>query len=152
LVKQDLQGLELTINSPAALDMWNETMRSFLASSPSTGVNLGLTLEMEPSFAVAHACKGLFSLLSHNHANNNELIATAHEALMDAQASNKENPVTCEEHYFIGALAAWLGGDIEVTLSKLEAIVTRSPHNEFARRLHRETVLLMKDKSNMKAA
>jgi len=146
--KQDLYGCELTVSSQAALDMWNETVSSFVANSPSTGVNLGLTLEIEPELAIAHACKGLISLVS----GNDELVATSREALACAKASDRENPVTAEERCFIDALAAWLNGDVETTLSQLETLVIRSPHNKFAKKLHHATMLVIADTHNMKAA
>jgi len=106
MTNQDMFGFDVTLSNNAALESWNKTLKGFLAHAGSTGTTLGDTIAQDDTFALAHACKGLFCLIL----GRRELDETSIKSLASAKASDKQNPVTERERHYIEALAAWLNG------------------------------------------
>lgn len=144
----DLYGCEVTVENPAALASWNKTVHGFLAHAASTGINLGETLELEPQFALAQSCKGLFSLLL----GRRELIQVATEALVEAKASDRQNPVSERERHFVNALAAWLNGSLKTAIAEMEAVLEKWPHDALAMKLNHAIRFMLGDSKGMRTS
>ena len=60
---QDVFGQLTTVKPGQALDAWNKTQLAFLAHGAATPGFLAEALEADPDFALAHAVKGMLSLI-----------------------------------------------------------------------------------------
>lgn len=147
-MKQDIYGCDVTLANDNALQAWNKTLHGFLAHSASTGITLGETLELEPEFALAHSCKGLFSLLL----GRKELNEVATEAFSAAKASDKQNPISQRERHFINALGAWLQGSPRNAISEMEAVLTKWPHDALAMKLSHAIMFMLGDSQGMRSS
>ena len=148
MLKQDAYGCDITVSSHDALIAWNKTLHGFLAHSASTGITLGETLELEPEFALAQSCKGLFSLLL----GRKELNEVATEAFLNAKASDKANPVTQRERHFINALGKWLQGSLRKAIAEMEAVLAKWPHDALAMKLTHAIMFMLGDSKNMRTS
>ena len=59
----DICNASVSLQSTEALTSWNTMIHAFLAHGTATPQHLGATLEADPDFAMAHAARGLFSLM-----------------------------------------------------------------------------------------
>ncbi len=148
MLKQDLYECDLTLQNTNALETWNKTVHGFLSHSATTGVTLAQTLEIEPEFALAQSCKGLFSLLL----GRKELTETAQEAFVTAKASDKANPVTQRERHYINALGFWLGGSLRNAVAEMETVLAKWPHDALAMKLSHAILFVLGDSKAMKAS
>ena len=62
MARLDVYGCSVALEDTAALESWNACMHGFLSHGASTGDHLAKTLELDPNFALAHACKGIFKV------------------------------------------------------------------------------------------
>ncbi len=145
-MKQDIYGCDVTLANENALQAWNKTLHGFLAHSASTGITLGETLEFKPEFALAHSCKGLFSLLL----GRKELNEVATEAFAAAKASDKQNPVSERERHFINALGAWLEGSLRKAILEMESVLAKWPHDALAMKLSHAIMFMLGDSHGMR--
>ena len=146
MLKQDLYGCDLTLESAEALQSWNKTLHGFLSHAASTGITLAQTLEIEPEFALAQSCKGLFSLLL----GRKELTEVAQEAFITAKASDKANPISERERHFINALGAWLQGSLHDAIAEMEAVLAKWPHDALAMKLSHAIMFMLGDSKAMR--
>ena len=86
MLKYDRHDCPTTIEHSKTLLQWNEVIHGFLSHGAKTTNCLNATLELEPDFALAHACKGLFSLLL----GRRELVGIANTALQTAKTSARK--------------------------------------------------------------
>ena len=147
-LKQDIYGCDITLSNGTALQAWNKTISGFLSHSASTGITLGETLELAPDFALAQSCKGLFSLLL----GRKELNEVASEAYATAKASDKQNPVTERERYFINALGAWLSGSLRQAILEMEKVLAKWPHDALAMKLSHAIMFMLGDSNGMRTS
>ncbi len=146
MLKQDVYGCDVTLSDNNALLAWNKTIHGFLAHSASTGITLGETLELEPEFALAQSCKGLFSLLL----GRKELLEVATEAFATAKASDKQNPVSERERHFINALGSWLQGSLRGSIAEMEKVLAKWPHDALAMKLSHAIMFMLGDSKSMR--
>ncbi|MDJ0614133.1 MAG: tetratricopeptide repeat protein [Rhizobiaceae bacterium] len=148
MIDQDRYGCDVTIANREALAAWNKTLHGFLSHAASTGPSLGETIEHDPNFALAHACKGLFSLLL----GRRELDETIHSALKSAKASDQENPVTERERHYISALDAWVNGKQSVAINEMELVLQKWPHDPLAMKMSHAIRFMLGDLKGMRTS
>ena len=148
MIDHDIYGCEVTLNNKDALKSWNKTISGFLTHSASTGADLTATLEKASEFAIAHACKGLFSLLL----GRREMHAVARDALVKAKACDTQNPVSKREKSFISALEAWLTGQPTKSVAELEILLNSRPHDALAMKLSQAIMFMLGDRHGMKTS
>jgi len=123
----DLQGVRLSTSSEAAASAFNGMLRSYLGNRVDLFDRLKETLKADPEFALAHCAKGYFMMLSYNAAN----VPAAAEARDTALRFSKDK----REKAHVGALSAWVAGDLPRTLDTWEQIVAEHPTDVLALRL-----------------
>lgn len=141
-------GFDLTLSNKQALETWNKTLKGFLSHAGSTGTTLGETLELDDTFALAHACKGLFCLIL----GRRELDETSIKSLAAAKASDKQNPVTERERHYISALAAWLNGKQTTSIAEMEAVLEKWPSDALAMKLSHGIRFMLGDLRGMRTS
>ena len=146
MTSDDLFGCCVTLADKTSLVPWNKTQMGFLAHSATTAESLGKTLELEPEFALGHACRGLFTLLLARR----ELFETAREAHAKAQACNNANPVSEREFRFIEALGHWLNGKPGKAVGAMEANLAKWPHDALAMKMSQAIRFMLGDGPGMR--
>jgi hypothetical protein len=77
----DICECPVSFNSSAALDDWNGVILGLLSHGTQTPVHLGRLMDAEPDFAMGHAARGLFCLMT----GRAEVLSAAHDALAAAR-------------------------------------------------------------------
>jgi len=142
----DLFGCGVTIADKASLVAWNKTLRGFLAHSAVTADALGETLTQEPEFALAHACRGLFTLLL----GRRELYSVAADAHASALACQRENTISPREAFYIDALGHWLNGQPSQSVQDMEKLLAKWPHDALAMKMSQAIRFVLGDSPGMR--
>lgn len=142
----DLFGSPVTASSARAVDAWNKAQMGFLAHAAATPEHLARTLELEPGLAIAHASRGLFSLLL----GRRELEAVAREAELSAKQVAAERAITKRETAYVAALAAWNTGHPFRASALLDAVLEEHPQDALAMKLVQAVLFMMGDAQGMR--
>lgn len=144
--KQDYFGCDVSTDDAEALNQWNSTIRGFLAHASTTGDTLAAALKADPALAIAHACKGLFSLLL----GRRELEETIHSAYASARECDHQNPVSMRERHYVAALGAWIEGKPSHAIEEMESVLKIWPHDALAMKLSQAIRFLKGDDRGMR--
>ncbi|MEM7440326.1 MAG: tetratricopeptide repeat protein [Pseudomonadota bacterium] len=120
---KDVCTCDISLQNPVAITEWDQMVKGFLAHTQSTPIHLGKVLELEPGFAMAHAARGLFSLML----GKAELFAVATDAGAAARAALSAGGATRRERLWCDALDAWLGGRPTQSISCMEQALRLNP-------------------------
>jgi tetratricopeptide (TPR) repeat protein len=140
----DLNGLDVPLAAPEALDLWNRVQRGFLAHAASTGGDLERLLAAEPSFALGHATRGLFLLLLARR----ELGPAARAALSAAGAGHADARTRQYEY----ALRAALSGRMRLAAFVLDNVLEVWPNDALAMKLVHGMRFMLGDAGGMLAS
>lgn len=146
MIEDDAFGCAVTASDPAAVRAWSRTIHGFLAHASDTPAHLSETLRLDPAFALAQACRGLFSLLLCRR----ELIPQAREALALARNSAAARDITRREAHYIDALHDWLDDRPRAAAERLEAALHAWPHDPLAMKLVQAIRFLLGDQQAMR--
>ena len=144
----DLNGLPVTMTDPVALSAWNDVQRAFLAHGAATPQYLGVVMEREPGFALAHAAKGMFYLLLARR----ELMPTVMEARDRARAAADGGGATAREREFVLALEEAISGQWRRAAARLDAVVRDWPGDALAMKLVQALRFMLGDAAGMLAS
>ncbi|MEL6290125.1 MAG: tetratricopeptide repeat protein [Pseudomonadota bacterium] len=142
----DLCGCPVTSDTPAAREGWNRLTRSFLSHDAKAGDDLASTLKDDPQFALAQACRGIFSLLL----GRRELTQTAQEAYDAARLSLRHADHDARSQAYTDALGHYLDGHLFQAADVLDHWLTKSPHDLVAVKLSHAIRFMMGDLSGMR--
>ncbi|MGI9350771.1 MAG: tetratricopeptide repeat protein [Rhizobiaceae bacterium] len=146
MIMQDMYGCEVTTSESASA--WDAVLKGFLSHANSTGADLSKALDCDPGFALAHACKGLFSLLLARR----ELDPVIKGSLEAAHKSDQENPVTERERYYIRALEAWVNGKSVQAIYEMEQVLVVWPYDPLAMKLSHAIRFMLGDLKGMRSS
>lgn len=144
---QDIFRQDTTLATASALESWNKTQLAFLAHGAATPTHLAATLQADPQFALGHVVKSIFYILL----GRKELLTTAQEAYVAAEAAHRANPVTAREMHFLEALRAWMQGQPRKALSHFEAALAANPTDTLAMKLDHAVRFVLGDSTGMRA-
>ncbi|MCC7276267.1 MAG: tetratricopeptide repeat protein [Alphaproteobacteria bacterium] len=128
-MRLDARGLALTTDSAAAAASFDAAIGSYLRYRLDAAKHLDAALDADPGFALAHAMRGYFAMLSYKRAN----VAAAVAAL--AQARANAGGLTLREQRHLDALEAWSAGRLWRAIGAWEAILADHPADVVALRL-----------------
>lgn len=126
-MREDMNGLSVTLGTTSALEAWNAVQRGFLAHAAATPESLGRVLREAPDFALGHAAKGLFYVLL----GRSEMLGAARQALAAAEAGE----VDPRARLYLAALRAALGGRLRAAADTLDAAQAVWPTDALAMKL-----------------
>ncbi len=141
----DAAGLPLTLESPAARDAWDATVRALLRHCRETPTHLADTLERAPEFAMGWAAKGLGLLLL----GRRELVEPAREAHARALSALDRVGGTRRERALVMALGAYLAGRPSQATAVLEAEIARAPDDALLVKFDQAIRFLLGDRVGM---
>lgn len=142
----DAFGYPLTLSNKTALDPWNATVQAFLAHDAATPAHLAKTLAADPDLALAHMAKGFFMLLL----GRRELVETANTAHRDAAAIAAAGGATERERVYLGALGAYLAGDLHAAADRLDAALGRYRRDALMMKLVHAIRFILGDAAGMR--
>jgi tetratricopeptide (TPR) repeat protein len=129
----------------AALADWNAMTLAFLAHGRETPVRLAAVLDRAPDFALAHAARGLFSLLL----GRREMVETAQTSARLARAAN---PVAIRDAGWCAALEGWLTCGPAAALPPLDAVLAAHPEDTLTVKLAHAIRFILGDAPGMRAS
>ncbi len=142
----DICACPVSLKSPDTLEDWNGVILGLLSHGTQTPVHLGRVMEAEPDFAMGHAARGLFCLMT----GRAEVIAPAREALIAAKASAAHSPITSREQGWIKALEFWLNGKPSVAIAAVEDVLRDLPHDTLSAKLSHGIRFMLGDSAGMR--
>jgi hypothetical protein len=126
---QDQHGLTISTSSRDAAASFDRAVLAYLRYRTDTAQHVAGSLAADPEFGLAHCMAGYLAMLSFKQANVPVAVAAARTArAMTATATARER-----EH--VGALDAWIGGDIDRTLAIWDDLAREHPTDVLAFRL-----------------
>jgi len=146
VIKNDICGCPVTLTSSVALEAWNGVIHGLLSHGRETPVHLGRAMDEEPDFAMGHAARGLFCLMT----GRAEVIAPAHAALAAARTAAQNTSVTMRETGWINALARWLEGSPTAAIACVEEVLIALPHDTLSAKLSHGIRFMLGDSAGMR--
>jgi hypothetical protein len=147
-MKYDICGAPVSLTEPAALERWNAMIRAFLAHGTQTPQHLGAVLEAAPYFAMAHAARGLFSLLM----GRAEMWQVAEDARTAAHAARDSAGANQREQGWIDALDQWLADSPTGAIAALERVLEVTPQDTLSAKASHAIRFVLGDASGMRAS
>lgn len=144
----DICASPVTLTSAPALEAWNGVILGLLSHGRETPVHLGRLMEAEPNFAMGHAARGLFCLMT----GRAEVIAPARAALAAAQTAAAQTRITPREASWIKALELWLGGAPTAAIGAVEHSLRALPHDTVSAKLSHGIRFMLGDSTGMRAS
>jgi tetratricopeptide (TPR) repeat protein len=136
----------LPATSTQSVEAWDAMVRAFLAHGTQTPVHLGRLLELDPEFGLAHAAKGLFSLMM----GRRELVEVAASALKDAKRF--QTGTDLRETAYIEALAAWLAGYPTQAIAHIERVISAHPTDTLSVKISQGIRFILGDSNGMRSS
>ena len=146
MTQTDMCACPVTLSSPAALSDWNGVIHGLLSHGQQTPVHLGRLMEAEPDFAMGHAARGLFCLMT----GRAEVLPSAHDALKAAKTSAAHSTITPRETGWITALDLWLHGKPTAAIYAVEDILRALPHDTLSAKLSHGIRFMLGDSAGMR--
>lgn len=148
MTQTDICFCPVSLSSSAALEDWNGVILGLLSHGRQTPVHLGRVMDIAPDFAMGHAVRGLFCLMT-AHA---EVLPAARDAHATAQAMAAQTPVTPREAGWITALGLWLDGKPTAAIAAVEEVLTALPHDTLSMKLSHGIRFMLGDSTGMRAS
>jgi tetratricopeptide (TPR) repeat protein len=126
----DCRGLELTTSSADAAKHVDQAVTAFLDYRATVGAQVKSALEHDPNFVLAQCYRGYFFLMLENKALLPRVKQTLNDIAPHLEAA------TLRERLHGKALQAWAAGDIMGACLHWEEILTDSPLDLMALKLH----------------
>jgi hypothetical protein len=126
---QDQHGLALSTSSREAAASFDGAVAAYLKYRADTAQHVARSLAADPEFGLAQCLAGYLAMLSFKLAN----VPIAVEAARSARAMTAK--ATARERAHVGALDAWIGGDIDRSLAIWDDLVREYPSDVLAFRL-----------------
>jgi tetratricopeptide (TPR) repeat protein len=140
----DPRGLALTTASSEAAAHFDDAIEAYLEYRKTAGEHLKQALQADPDFALAHCLKGYFLMLFGTTATHEG----ARKALVAGRAN--EERLTWREKAHLGALDAWLAGDLSGANRIWTDILIEHPHDILALRLQHFNAFWMGDSRSLR--
>ena len=126
----DCRGLALTTSSAGAAKHIDQAVTAFLDYRTTASAHVKSALEQDPAFVLALCFRGYFLLMLENKAVQPKVKQTLDEIRPHLEAA------TLRERLHVQALEAWAAGDIMRACFHWEQILTDSPLDLLALKLH----------------
>lgn len=129
-MQSDSRGLELTTTSEDAAKHIDQAVGAYLDYRTTASAQVKKALDADPNFALAKCFRGYFLLMLENKA----VLPKVRQALDDMRP--QLDALTQRERLHVSALEAWAAGDIMKACLHWERLLTESPRDLLALKLH----------------
>ena len=129
-VFNDAHGLAVTCASQVALDAYDHAIDGYLKNRNDTSQRVKACITADGAFALALTLRGLFAMLAFKREN----LDYARKCLGETERAAAN--ATPREKMHAGALAAWVGGDLDRAMTIWEDICAQWPRDVLAFRMH----------------
>jgi len=103
-------------------------------------------MQAEPVFAMGHAARGLFCLMT----GRAEVRAAAVDALAMAKTCAAKSPITAREQAWILALEEWIAGRPSAAIAAVEQVLRQMPHDTLSAKLSHGIRFMIGDSAGMR--
>ncbi len=141
----DCRGLAVTAANAEAVENFDNAVRAFLRHGRDSIDHLNAALGHDPEMAMAHAAKGLWTVLL----GRRQVLPVAHQALKDARSSLAERGGTAREQAFVRALERAVVDDFDGAVVVLEASLADQPHDALGLKLGHQLRFMTGDAPGM---
>jgi len=148
VTQTDLCHCPVSLSSADALRDWNGVIHGLLSHGRETPVHLGRLMEAEPAFAMGHAARGLFCMMT----GRAEVRGPARDALDTARACAAQQQITARETAWIEALGQWLDGRPTAAIETIETVLRALPHDTLSAKLSHGIRFMLGDSVGMRAS
>ena len=142
----DICACPVSLDSAAALPEWNGMILGLLSHGTQTPDHLGRLMEAQPTFAMGHAARGLFCLMT----GRAEVRRTARDALGTARSYAAEQSITARETAWIDALDHWLHARPSAAIAAIEGSLRQWPQDTLSGKLSHGIRFMIGDSHGMR--
>ena len=142
----DMCSCPVSLSCAASLADWNGVIHGLLSHGQQTPVHLGRLMQAEPEFAMGHAARGMFCLMT----GRAEVLQAAHDSLALARACAAQQTLTPREAAWIEALALWLDGVPTAAIARIEQVLRTLPHDTLSAKLSHGIRFMLGDSAGMR--
>lgn len=144
--RTDICACPVTLHSDQSVRTWNCVILGLLSHGTQTPLHLGQLMEAEPEFAMGHAARGLFCLMT----GRAEVFPAAREALKSATAAATDQQITARERGWIAALSHWLEGRPTAAIAAAETVLHAFPQDTATVKLSHGIRFMLGDSEGMR--
>ena len=145
-VYSDQRGITYTAANQDAVDHFDATITEYVHMGTETGARLKETLAADADFPMAHILRGCFMQLFCIPA----LTEKAKQSLAKARAASASVGVDDREQHHMGALGAWVAGDMRSALEHWESVLLDHPLDMLAVKLSQFTHFYLGDSRQLR--
>lgn len=146
MTQTDICFCPVTLASASALADWNGVILGLLRHGTQTPVHLDRLMQAEPEFAMGHAARGLFCLMT----GRAEVLRPARDALALAREKATGQTITARETAWIDALAHWLEGSPTAAIATVETVLRQWPQDTLSAKLSHGIRFMIGDSAGMR--
>lgn len=146
MIQTDICSCPVTLAHPSSVSHWNGVVHGLLSHGQQTPEHLGRLMGAEPDFAMGHAARGLFCLMT----GRAEVIKPAHDAHAAAKAAACAQTITPREAGWIDALELWLDRKPSAAIAAIETVLRALPHDTVSAKLSHGIRFLLGDSAGMR--
>jgi tetratricopeptide (TPR) repeat protein len=128
---KDSRGLTVTASAPETVELLDGAVVAYLGMRRDVADRTEALVRADPECPLGHCLSGYLSM----HAGKQSTLADARQALLRAKAASGGRYATSRESLHVGALEAWLTGDLVGALDRWEQVLTEHPTDILAIRL-----------------
>ncbi len=128
---RDSRNLTVTASTPATAELLDSAVDAYLGLRKDVADRIAALVETDPDCPLGHCLAGYLSM----HAGKKEALTDAGQALERAKVAAGGKHATARENLHVGALEAWLHGDLIAALDNWEQVLSEHPTDLLAIRL-----------------
>ena len=141
----DICDSPVSLTSQAQLDDWNGVVHGVLSHGTKPGVHLGALLDANPDFAMGHAARGLFMIMT----GRKEMLTHAIDAAKTSKQKLKVHGGNTREQGWVTALDQWLNDQPTRAIETMEKILRENPRDTISAKLSHGIRFILGDHASL---
>jgi tetratricopeptide (TPR) repeat protein len=142
----DICDSPVSLTSQAQLDDWNGVVHGVLSHGTKPGVHLGALIDANPDFAMGHAARGLFMIMT----GRKEMLTHAINAAKTSKQKLKVHGGNTREQGWVTALDQWLNDQPTRAIETMEKILRENPRDTISAKLSHGIRFILGDGNGMR--
>ena len=142
----DICDSPVSLSCQSQLDDWNGVVHGVLSHGTKPGIHLGALLDTNPDFAMGHAARGLFMIMT----GRKEMLTIAVASAKISKQTLKDHGGNAREQGWVTALDQWLNDHPTGAIETMEKILRENPRDTISAKLSHAIRFILGDGNGMR--
>ena len=142
----DICDSPVSLSCQSQLDDWNGVVHGVLSHGTKPGIHLGALLDTNPDFAMGHAARGLFMIMT----GRKEMLTLAVASAKISKQTLKDHGGNAREQGWVTALDQWLNDHPTGAIETMEKILRENPRDTISAKLSHAIRFILGDGNGMR--